>query len=671
MTDVPADEILLLTTTLGAKKVRIEKIEGSEGLSELFCYRLEFVAFDSTTDYASLIGTSATVAVQSNDGARRHFNGIITRVRLVKIDAITGETTFEADLRPKFWKLGLKSDCKIWLDKTSTEIIKAVLDASELSGGYTCNASTTAKREYCVQYLETPLAFVMRLMEEEGLFFYFTHADGSHKLIIDSSTATPPDCPGVSTLNFRENITSNQTEEDIVSQVIAEERLVSDGVAVHNYNFETPSTSLLSTAGKTTLQMMAFPELHLTTSVGEGLATKRLEALELEKKTISGEGTLPTLIAGYKFTLAKFPKAALNQAYVVRRLFVEADRHVYRARFLAFPSSVHFAPPRVTPKPRIPSTQTAVVVGKSGEEQWVDKYGRIKVQFHWDRYGQKDENSSCWVRVSQALASKSWGMVAIPRVGQEVVVSFIEGDPDRPLVTGAVYNAEAMPPYTLPDEQTKSTLKTQSTKQGTGKFNEIRIEDKIDKEEIYIHAQKDMLTEVLNDYTRNVKHDSKLTVDNDNTITIKMNRSRTVSEGNDTLTVSKGTRDVTVKGAETHTNNGDFTHKVDGNYTLEVKGDLSIKVTGALTIQAASIAMKSTSGTVEMKASTGMTVKGGTSLDLIAGTAATLKGGTSLDLKASTTLAAEGLTVSIKGSAKGDFDGGGLAGIKGGLVKIN
>ena len=663
MTDAPASEILLLTTTLGPKKVRIDKIEGSEALSELFCYRIEFTAFDTTTDYASLIDSTATVAVQSNDGPRRYINGIITRVRLVKIDAITRWTTFEADLRPKFWKLGLKSDCKIWLDKTTTTIIKEVLDASELAGGYTCKATTSAAREYCVQYLETPLAFVMRLMEEEGLFFYFTHADGSHKLIIDSSTGTPPDCPGVNTLRFRENITSNQTEEDVVNQVVAEERLVSDGVIVQNYNFVTPSTSLLAPAGKTTLQMMVFPELHLTKSVGEALATKRLEALELEKKTISGEGTLTSLIAGHKFTLTEFPKAAVNQAYIVRRLFISADRYVYHARFTAFPSSVRFSPPMVTPKPRIPSTQTAVVVGKTGEEQWVDQYGRIKVQFHWDRYGNKDENSSCWVRVSQGMASKSWGMVYIPRIGQEVVVSFIEGDPDRPLVTGAVYNAEAMPPYKLPDQQTKSTFKSESTTKGTGKFNEFRFEDKKDSEEIYIHAQKDMLTDVLNDYTRNVKHDSKLNVDNENTIIVKMNRSRTVSEGNDTLTISKGTRDVSVKGAETHTNKADFTHKVDGNYTLEVKGDLSIKVTGALTIEAASIAMKSTSTTVDLKATTGMTVKGGTSLDLIAGTAATLK--------ATTSLAAEGLTVAIKASATGDFDGGGMLGLKGGLVKIN
>ena len=671
MSDAQANELLNLTTTLGAGAVLIERIEGQEEISELFAFRLEFVAPESGVDYASLIGTNATVKVQSNDAPRRFFSGIITRVRLIKVNAITGATTFEADLRPEIWKLGLQADCKIFMEKNVPDIIAAVLSGAGLAAYENQLQKTYAVREYCVQYRETALDFILRLMEEEGIFYFFRHTTSGHKLVLADATSVHEDCPGTSTLRYRENITENLTEEDVVSQVVVQEQMVTTGVAVNNYNFETPATRLLSTAGQTTRQVHDFPARHMTTTVGEAIAKRRLEALELDAKQISGTGTLSTLIAGYKITMTDYLEEAVNASYVVRIARISASRLKYECSFVAYPSTKPFAPIMKTPRPIIPSTQTAVVVGKSGEEQWVDKYGRIKVQFHWDRLGQKNEESSCWVRVAHSMASKGWGMVYIPRIGQEVVVSFLEGDPDRPLVTGAVYNADAMPPYTLPDEQTKSTFKSQSTKSGTGKFNEIRFDDKIDAEQIYMHAQKDMLTEVLNDYKRDIKHDqtvivkndSKLNIDHDQTITIKNNLTETVSEGNASLTITKGTRDISVKGAETHLNDADFTHKVGGAYTLKVKGDLSITVDGALTIKAASIDMQSTSGEIGIKASTGLNAK--------AGTAGKFEAGTSLNLKASTTLQADGLSITIKASASGTYDGGGMMAVKGGMVKIN
>jgi type VI secretion system secreted protein VgrG len=289
-------------------------------------------------------------------------------------------------------------------------------------------------------------------------------------------------------------------------------------------------------------------------------------------------------------------------------------------------------------------------VGKSGEEIWTDAYGRIKVQFHWDQQGTNDENSSCWVRVAQAWAGQGWGSLFIPRIGQEVVVSFVNGDPDCPLVTGAVYNAQQTVPYTLPSEQTKSTIKSNSSKGGGG-FNELRFEDKKDAEEVYLHAQKDLKV--------TVEHDRTTEVLNDATTTIKQNRSVTIQEANDTLVVAKGnrtvqvqtgdethevqgTRSVTVTGDETHTNQANLTHEVTGDCTWTISGNLTIDVQGNVTIQAGGSLTNKADGSLTNKAGGSLTNEAGTSLTNKAGTTLTNDAGTSLTNKAAVSLTSSG-----------------------------
>jgi len=298
-----------------------------------------------------------------------------------------------------------------------------------------------------------------------------------------------------------------------------------------------------------------------------------------------------------------------------------------------------FRPPRVTPKARVYGTQTATVVGKAGEEIWTDQYGRIKVQFHWDQRGKNDENSSCWMRVAQGWAGQGWGAFFLPRVGQEVIVSFLDGDPDRPLVTGGVYNATQVVPDALPANQTRSVIRSQSSKGGGG-ANEIGFEDKKDSEELYLHAQKDMRTQVEND--RNTK----------------------IVKGNDTLLVDKGTRGVTVTGDETHANKANFTQTVTKNFSLTVDGDLTINVTGAVTFKAGK--------GMTISAGEALSATAGTSLTNKAGTALTNQAGTSLDNKAGTTLTNDaGVSLTNKGAASQTVDGGGMLTLKGGIVKIN
>ena len=414
------------------------------------------------------------------------------------------------------------------------------------------------------------------------------------------------------------------------------------------------------------MQIYEYPGLYQSKGEGDGYGKKRLDGLEVPARLIAGESTCRPFSTGCTFSLTGHPRADVNDTYVLRRISHSGGRRHYRNSFVAFPSSATFRPPRVTPKPRIAGTQTALVVGKSGEEIWTDQYGRIKVQFHWDQLGQNDENSSCWIRVAQGWAGKNWGAIFLPRIGQEVVVSFLEGDPDRPLITGSVYNGQQPVPYTLPDEQTKSTVKSSSSKGGNG-FNEIRIEDKADSEEIYIHAQKDMKIDVLNDQTTTITNNRTVTVsEKDDSLTVsKGNRSVTVSQGNESLTVSQGdrtvavsqgkethsvqsTREVTVTGNETHTNKADFTQNVSGNYTLKVTGTLTIQATGDLTLK--------TDGSLTVQSGTSLTVKSGTDLSASSGTALSLSGGT---------------TMEVKGSASGTVDGGGMLTVKGGMVKIN
>jgi type VI secretion system secreted protein VgrG len=357
--------------------------------------------------------------------------------------------------------------------------------------------------------------------------------------------------------------------------------------------------------------------------VGEKKANLRLAAHELPAKLLKGEGHCRAFCAGYTFTLTEHDRADMNDTYVLQWVSLSATQSHYANAFVAFPATVPFRPPRLTPKPRLTGAQTAVVVGKSGEEIWTDQYGRVKVQFHWDQAGHNDENSSCWVRVAQAWAGQGWGTLFIPRVGQEVVVSFLDGDPDCPLVTGTVYNAQQTVPYTLPDEQTKSTLKTNSSKGGGG-FNELRFEDKKDAEEIFVHAQKD--------FNVTVQHDATTEVHNDATTTIKQNRTVTIQEANDKLVVAKGdrivqvntgnethevkgTRSVTVTGDETHTNQANFTQEVTGNCTWKISGNLTLDVQGNVTITSGGSLMNKAGTTLTNDAGATLMNKAGATLE--------------------------------------------------------
>ena len=641
-----ANTTLALSAAAPLDGLFVQALSGSEGMDMLFHFELACRSNDDALDLKAALGLHLSVTLGA-DAAVRPIDGMCARIRQRPAEA--GFAVYLVELRPWLWWLTLSSDNRIFQNKSVPDIVEAVF----AGGGYTdyelqLSASYTA-RDYCVQYGETDFAFVARLLEEEGIHYFFKHETGSHTLVLADSADAYPACAGPATVKFAPAATGGRELQAIQSGELAQEA-VSTAFKGTDFAFVTPDTSLLASAEAGAAQpgLYEYPGGWITKSAGDALVKKRADALGAGARTLHGDSDHRGLAPGHSFTLEGHGRDDANAEWVLREVSHDASHERYANRFVAFPKDVTTRPARRTPRPRIHGSQTAIVVGKSGEEIWTDEHGRVKLQFHWDREGKNDENSSCWVRVAQSWSGKGWGAQFIPRVGQEVVVSFLDGDPDRPLVTGCVYNGSNALPYALPGSQTQSGIKTESSKGGAG-FNEIRFEDKKDAEELYLHAQKDMKTEVLNDASVQVKQNQTIEVQEGNrTLTVaKGNLSTAVDTGNETLTV-KGTRGVTVDGAETHTNKADFTHDAGANYTLTIKGNLTIDVSGSVTIKA------------------------GTTFNAEAGTAFTNKAGTALTNKAGTDLTNDaGVSLTNKAGASQTVDGGGMLTLKGGLVKIN
>jgi type VI secretion system secreted protein VgrG len=591
---------LKVSTALGPNKLLLRAFRGEERISGLFQFTLEMVSEDNAIDFQAIVGKAVTVTLSSSDTAR-YLNGIVGR--FVQEETNLRLTRYFAEIHPWLWLLTKTSDCRIFQNKSVPEILESVFSDLGFTDFRNDLTGTYDKREYCVQYNESTFNFVSRLMEEEGIFYYFEHGSDKHTLVLGDDSPANPTCSGLSTaVHYRQSLTEH-TQDLTVTRCLVEEQVVTGAYAHDDFNFETPNTDLKVESKSDTpkFRVYEYPGGFLKKDAGEKQADRRLDALEQPQKIIRGDGFVHAFSAGHKFELKDHYRADVNKTYVLQSVSHAATQESYTNSFTAFPADLSFRPARITPKSTISGTQTAIVVGKAGEEIWTDKYGRVKVQFHWDQLGKNDENSSCWIRVDYGWAGKQWGGIFLPRIGQEVTVSYLEGDPDRPLITGAVYNSEQAVPYTLPDEQTKSTVKTNSSKGGGG-FNEIRFEDKKDSEELYFHAQKDhnivvehdRTKKVLNNETNEIKQDRSTTIQegNDTYVVSKGNRTFKVDTGNETYDV-KGTRALTVTGNETHTNKANFSQEVSGNYALKVTGNLTIEATGMITIKSAATTIES------------------------------------------------------------------------------
>ena len=645
-----------------------EHLSGEEALNSLGSLTLHGYSATALT-MADAVASHLTATLH-NDAMLRPIDALCAEIRQLPGDA-TAER-YNLLLRPWLWWLTLASNNRVFQNLATSDIVTSIFDEHgfsdyelQLTGSYT-------PREYCVQYGETDFAFVSRLLEEEGIFWFFTHADGAHTLVLgDSNDAFPP-CPNATTIAYLGQQMGERELHGIRSGQICRQA-VSGVYRATDYEFTTPTTSLYGQAEAVAgpLSVYEHPGGYTAKARGDALGTMRVNALRSQESRFIGESDCRWLVPGHSFTLSGHEDDTANIEWVVTQVSHEAGHEHYRNRFEAIPKSTSYRPPRTTPKPRM-HTQTAIVVGKAGEEIWTDEYGRIKIQFPWDRDGANDETSSCWVRVVLPWSGKGFGMHFIPRIGQEVIVTFIDGDPDRPLVTGCVYNGDNALPYALPANQTQSGIKTNSSKGGGG-FNELRFEDKKDSEEVFLQAQKDFKINVLNDTTATVGHDETLTVQNartrtvkdgDETVTLeKGKRTVTIETGSDTLDVADS-RTITVGGDQTHSTGGNYTSEVAGNYELTVDGNLTIKVSGTLTLQSG--------GDLTAKSDANLTNQAGTALTNKAGTALTNQAGTTLDNKAGTTLTNNGgVSLINKAAADQTVDGGGMLTIKGGLVQVN
>ena len=619
--------ILKIQTSLGEDYFLINKVEGTEGISQLYNLEIE-ILHDSEKeskkakgkDINSVLGQAATISLTQRDGGARYFNGIFNFFKL------TGRTPdysfYNATLVPQVWELTQISQSRIFQQKSVPDILKEVFKGYqvkfELQWSY-------KPRNYCVQYDETDFDFASRLMEEEGICYYFEFSNTAETLIISDNFQQPRDCPHKADLPiFDEQLNEDVLEETAIRNFFIEYKVQPGKVTLWDYHFQLPKKKLdteqissHNVAGNRNLEIFKYPggyarkydgiskdggeqpnDLQNIFDDNQQSGKDQIEIFDSDFTSYYGDSDCGTMIPGYRFNLKNHPQNEYNSAYIITTVSHEINQQpnyivqleydeAYKNSFTCIPhgsGKPEYRPYLKTPRPRIYGTQTAIVVGPPGEEIFTDKYGRVKVQFHWDRHGKANSDSSCWVRVAQTLAGNKWGAMFIPRIGMEVLVHFLEGDPDQPIITGCLYNPDTMPPYTLPDEKTKSTLKTNSSKGGGG-FNEFRIEDKKGSEQIFLHGEKDLDIRIKNDAKEIIKKDRHLIVDGSQYEKVKTDKHLSVT--------------------------GNHSEKIDGEYGLTVGANIQEKATKKIALDA---------GTeVHLKAGMKVVIEAGTQLSLKVG----------------------------------------------------
>ncbi len=577
----------------------------SERLGRLSEFRIEMSSPKLDIKIADVLGKDMTVTLDHAGGGKRFYNGIVTRFAYTGWR--DGVASYQATVHPALWLLTRSSNCRIFQEMTAVEIVKQVcgdvaygglinLDVSQVSG-------SPAVRTYCVQYRESDFNFVCRLLEEEGIYFYFKHADGRHEVVLADSYGAHVSVDGFETMRFLDDeVQPDMVRVESVTMWCPSGEIQAGEYAMNDYDFEKSKACLsgglqvkANIAAAFTNELYKqydYPGLFRDAGAGSAFARARLETIHGQCEQIKGECSARGLTCGALFALTEHPRQDQNRDFLVTSAetnifgvdYASGGKHGnalrFECSFTAVGKEHSYRAPAQMRKPFVQGPQTAIVVGKAGEEIWTDQYGRIKVQFHWDRLGQEDEKSSCWLRVAQSSAGQGWGAMFIPRIGMEVVVDFLEGDPDQPLVTGCVYNSGSMPPYALPGEQSKSAIRSNSTKGGGG-YNEIRFEDKKGSEEVYVQAEKDYNRVVKNNDTLKVgfekadKGDQTIGIKNDQSLEVGNNQTEKIT--NDQL-LEVG-NNQTVKITSDQKVNAGKTIVIEAGTSIELKvGASSIKI---------------------------------------------------------------------------------------------
>jgi type VI secretion system secreted protein VgrG len=724
------DRPLQVTTELGSDTFMLLGLEGKEGVSTPFVFTLELLSQDHRVDGTQLLRSPVGITVERDGQDPVHFHGVVRR--FMQLGQKEGLTGYRMEVVPWLWLLSLHRDCRIFQAKSVPDIVEEVFrDRGFSDFEFRLNGSYP-EREYCVQYRESDFDFVSRLLEAEGIHYYFEHASERHLLVLSDNSRLAPACDGGETPIAADS----RDRQDVVDHVEASHGVYVGEVEFRDFDFEqAPSPLSGNISGNGEEKVYDYhPGRFTTPEEGERLARITLEADEARRHIVRGSGTCRHFRSGHRFDLSGHYRSDMDTGYLLTQVTHrarggdwrsggETEAFDYRAEFSAIPVDIPYRPRRTTPTPHVSGSQTAVVVGKSGEEIWVDRYGRVKVKFHWDRTAEKDENSSCWIRVSHGWAGKNWGAIHLPRIGEEVIVAFLEGDPDQPIIVGRVYNADHMPPYGLPDNKTQSGVKSRSSKEGdAANFNEIRFEDLKGKEQIHIHAEKNLRVEVENHHTSKVGGHHVLWVEGARGVLVEGEESidiETVDEdgepgsgevqagdylevesnqvviigkthamkceegyevlvvdGDHSVTVEKGDQEIVVEDGdqEIRVDKGDQDIVVDqGNQGIEVaQGNQKTQVKNG------DITMKADTGKIKLEATQSIELKvGGNSIKIeqsgitVKGIKVEVEGQAQVNVKAPMAKVEGSAMVEVKGGAMAQVKGGAMLKAEGAITMIN
>ena len=591
-----------IKTPLGDDKLLLTKFAYADALNVPFKMTADLLSTDQSIDFDQIVGHPVTISMDLADGSKRYFHGIVSS--FIQEGRTVGTAVYHATIVPWLAHLSNVSDCQIFQNETILEIVSKVIKKAGFTDIQVDLTETYSPLEFCVQYRETNLDFVSRLLEKAGICYYFKHKKSRHVLVLTDQISKHAPSSGYETVPYREADTTGSRIESIQDWTLLMAAQTGK-FAQTDFDFKRPKVDLSVNVpvsrshGLADFEQFDYPGEYVESADGEQFAKARIEAIQSQHEVARGRACCRALSTGCTFKLQDHPREDQNREYLLTQVSLQfnadgfssgsggaqgADAETFNCSFAAIPTTQQYRPARRVWKTLISGPQTAIVTGPTGEEIHVDEHGRVKVHFHWDRHGKYNADSSCWIRVSQLWAGKGWGAMHLPRIGQEVIVEFLEGDPDRPIITGRVYNGEAKPPYALPANKNVSTIQSNSTKGGNG-FNEVKMDDTKGKELLYIQAEKDRNVLVKNDSTETIKHDESIEIGN--------NRKTEIVK-NDTVEIGKK---LSVKV-------GEEISFICGEASITMKKDGKIEIIGV------DVTVKSGGGKVNIDAGGIITVKG-------------------------------------------------------------
>ncbi len=665
-----------------------------EGLSELSCARVELLSKDRAVALNTLVGEQLEVTVPGGHNLGRRFIG--TCVSAEYLGRFRDWGRYLVEVRPKLWFLTQARECRVFQDKSVPEIVKDIFGDYGFSDFFTTKLSGSyVQRPFCLQYRETDLDFIRRLMEEEGIYFFFQHIDKGESFVLADDASAHEPIKGDAILEFFDAADSFDRSREHLFEIVAKEGVTTGKVTLSDYNFETSSVKLAGTREmkkgkhkKTGIEIYDYPGHFHDEPLGRERARVRMEAEAIKHVTWQAVGNIRRLGVGQTFQIKNHPQTQGESGFLCTRAtyylqnnpdgtsagetpsvigkgldFGPDNTDTFRAVYEIVPKSSPYRAPLQTPWPEVGGIHTAVVVGSKGEEIDTDEYGRVKIKFHWDRRAAKDNTVSVWVRTMMPWTGKNWGMIHVPRVGQEVVVQFEEGDPDRPIIIGMLYNDQTKPPYALPANKTQSGIKTNSSKDGGG-FNELMMEDNKGKELVRFRSERDYEQIVQNNATITVGTPTK--EKGDMTLTVHRNLTETLETGDHTFDVKTGSQVITIETDKTETIKGKSTQTITGDMVETIKsGNFTRTVEKGhekTTLKVGNHTLKADAGQITIEAQQSITLKVGQSSIVIDQMGVQIKAMT-IGINAELKLDAKSMMTTVKGDA--------MVTIKGGLTMIN